>query len=52
MQLNRIQIWLLLDLVPVVVGSRVPHGLSGPVQALSYRVGVLWWLCVDNDMVD
>ena len=30
----RIWIWLLPDLDPVAAGSKVPHGLSGPVQAI------------------
>ena len=34
----RIQIRFLPDLVPVAAGSRVLHGLSGPVQALSLAV--------------
>ena len=33
---GNIRIWirLLPDLDPVAAGSKVPHGLSGPVQAL------------------
>ena len=45
---GNIRIWirLLPDLDPVAAGSKVPHGLSGPVQALwvSYgcHMGVIW----------
>ena len=35
----RILIWLLLDLDPVAAGSKVLHGLSGPVQALVETTG-------------
>ena len=36
---GNIRIWirLLPDLDPVAAGSKVPHGLSGPVQALGRR---------------
>ena len=37
---GNIRIWirLLPDLDPVAAGSKVPHGLSGPVQALARTV--------------
>ena len=37
---GNIRIWirLLPDLDPVAAGSKVPHELSGPVQALPWRV--------------
>ena len=41
---SNIRIWirLLPDLDPVAAGSKVPHGLSCPVQALSHKLVFLW----------
>ena len=42
---GNIRIWirLLPDLDPVAAGSKVPHELSGPVQALAVRLYSRWW---------